>query len=370
MPKNQIKRPFFHPTFGSRPAQIVGRNKEIEQFLSGLQNPVGSRERCTFFIGQRGMGKTALLLELAEKAADYGYVVALVTAYEDMPDEIIEIIQQKGQKYLPKERGRKVQGVDAGAFGFSFGLTFSDEVTAQYGFRTKLSLLSDRLEEYDKGILILIDEAKTSEAMRQIAVTYQHLIGEDKNIAIAMAGLPQAISGVLNDDVLTFLNRANKVHLEAIRNTEIRIYFKKAFEQMEISISEELLEEAVRATHGFPYLMQLIGYYMIQYADEKKMITRPILGSVLTASRKDMEENVFEPILKPLSENDVIFLKAMAQDEGASKSADIGERLGKGNSFVQPYRARLIEAGVIESPRKGYLEFAIPYLKEYLRNVE
>lgn len=34
---------------------------------------------------------------------------------------------------------------------------------------------------------------------------------------------------------------------------------------------------------------------------------------------------------------------------------------------MQPYRARLIDAGLIESPRKGELVFAVPYLADYVR---
>jgi hypothetical protein len=30
---------------------------------------------------------------------------------------------------------------------------------------------------------------------------YQHLVGEGKNVIIAMAGLPHAISDILNDEV-------------------------------------------------------------------------------------------------------------------------------------------------------------------------
>lgn len=33
-------------------------------------------------------------------------------------------------------------------------------------------------------------------------------------------------------------------------------------------------------------------------------------------------------------------------------------------------RKRLIEAGVIEAPRRGELVFAVPYLSEYLQNMD
>lgn len=65
----------FQPTFGNRPEQYIGRDGVIEQFMEGLREPIGSRNRCTLFLGQRGMGKTALLLELSDRATKTGYVV-------------------------------------------------------------------------------------------------------------------------------------------------------------------------------------------------------------------------------------------------------------------------------------------------------
>ena len=64
----QINHVVFQPTFGNRPNQYIGRDRVIEQFIMGLQEPIGSRNRCSLFLGQRGMGKTALLLELSDRA--------------------------------------------------------------------------------------------------------------------------------------------------------------------------------------------------------------------------------------------------------------------------------------------------------------
>ena len=83
----------FQPTFGNRPEQYIGRDGVIGQFMAGLKEPIGSRNRCTLFLGQRGMGKTALLLELSDRASKEGYVVARVTAHEGMSQAIIEQFQ-------------------------------------------------------------------------------------------------------------------------------------------------------------------------------------------------------------------------------------------------------------------------------------
>ena len=112
----------FQPTFGNRPVQYIGRDGVIEQFMEGLSETVGSRNRCTLFLGQRGMGKTALLLELSDRASNAGYVVARVTAHEGMPKAIIEQFQLNGSQYFKDEK-RKVSGMTAGVLGFSFGLT-------------------------------------------------------------------------------------------------------------------------------------------------------------------------------------------------------------------------------------------------------
>lgn len=355
----------FQPTFGNRPLQYIGRNDVIEQFMAGLREPIGSRNRCTLFLGQRGMGKTALLLELSDRAQETGYVVARVTAHEGMPQAIIEQFQLNGSKFFNDDK-RKLTGVSAGALGFSLGLTFSEAAERQYGFRAKMSLLCDKLAEKNKGALILIDEVRTSAAMREVAAAYQELVGDRKNIAIAMAGLPHAVSSVLNDSVLTFLNRAIKVELGLISTQLIRAYYERAFRSIDIKASDEILNRAALSTRGFPYLMQLIGYYMIQYTQEKGIVTNAIMDKAEEAAMKDLEDNVFKPILTPLSDNDRIFLQALARCGGTVTTAKLQDMLGKEGPAIQPYRKRLIEAGIIEAPRRGELVFAVPYLSDYL----
>lgn len=365
MNKKEDIHSLFQPTFGNRPEQYIGRDGVIEQFMAGLTEPVGSRNRCTLFLGQRGMGKTALLLELSDRAQKAGYVVARVTAHEGMPQAIIEQFQLNGSKFFNDDK-RKLTGVSAGALGFSFGLTFSEAAQRQYGFRSKMSLLCDKLAEKGKGALILIDEVRTSAAMREVASAYQELVGDRKNIAIAMAGLPHAVSSVLNDSVLTFLNRATKVELGLISTNLIRAYYERAFKSIGIKVSDEILDHAALSTRGFPYLMQLIGYYVIQYTSKDETVTDDIMNKAEQAAMKDMDDNVFKPILSPLSDNDRIFLQAIARCGGTVTTSKLQAKLGKKGPAIQPYRKRLIEAGVIESPRRGELVFAVPYLADYL----
>ena len=56
----------------------------------------------------------------------------------------------------------------------------------------------------------------------------------------------------------------------------------------------------------------------------------------------------------------------MAQDQSSSRTADIARRIGEEAQYTNVYRARLIAAGIITPAGYGKVQFAIPYLREYL----
>ena len=58
----------------------------------------------------------------------------------------------------------------------------------------------------------------------------------------------------------------------------------------------------------------------------------------------------------------------MSQDDGPSKMADIATRLGESGNYVGQYRLRLLDAELIVSRVRGLVDFALPYLRDYLRD--
>lgn len=47
--------------------------------------------------------------------------------------------------------------------------------------------------------------------------------------------------------------------------------------------------------------------------------------------------------------------------------ADIQQRLGVDVNYASQYRLRLIAAALIYPTRRGYVDFALPYIRGYLR---
>ena len=127
-------KPIFQPSFGNKPDRIVGRDEVLQEITEGLQSYPGSAERATFLMGQRGMGKTALLLETAERSKEFGYVAVRLTCGEAMLVNLIDMLQRAGSEFV-RERRKPVKGFTAGALGFSVGLTFTEEAQRSFGFR-------------------------------------------------------------------------------------------------------------------------------------------------------------------------------------------------------------------------------------------
>ena len=357
----------FVPSFGNRPGQLIGRDEILASFVQGLKSKPGSKERAVIFLGQRGLGKTVLLLELADLARKEGYIVASPTIVsKGMLGRIVEKIQDEGERFI-KNSKTKLTGGSLGAFGFSVGLQFSDRDRESKSFSYKLSKLCDALNVQGRGILILVDEVQANDSdLKELIIAYQELVGKNCNIAIALAGLPGAVSGTLNDKVLTFLNRAKKETLTPLKTREVEAFYKQAFRSLRIDVPDSLRMKMADAAKGSPYMMQLLGHYMSIYADGGKLVSDSILDLVMRRSEADFIQDICQTTLKTLSEVDIAFLRAMSVDADVSRVSDLSERMNAKADYIQIYKRRLLDAGVIEQCGRGLLRFAVPYLRESL----
>lgn len=358
----------FSPSFGNRPTRLVGRDATINALVKGLETRPGSRERSVVLLGQRGSGKTVLLWELADKATDLGYVVASPTIASDgMLDRIIEKLQDAGESHVGTAK-RRVSGGSVGVLGFSAGLQFTNSVQETKSPQYRLVQLVRKLNEYGKGVLILVDELQaSSNDIRQLVIAYQEMVGEGLNVAIVMAGLPGAVSATLNDKVLTFLNRAHKESMQALPASDVDAFFTTSFTQLGIDLPSNMRAKAVDGVKGSPYLLQLIGHNIVSFADDEGDITNQGFEEALDRAEKDFENDICQTSLAPLSDTDIAFAEALAELGSPAKMSNVAEKMGKSQDYAQKYRTRLLEAGIIEAPRRGEVAFAVPYLEGYLK---
>ena len=356
----------FTPSFGNRPTQLVGRRQVVRQLLAGLDTGVGSKGRAVVMLGQRGFGKTVLLWELADRAREHGFVVANPTSVrEGLLERVVEKLQEEGKQVVGQSKSR-VSGAGFGALGFSASLQFSREEQAKSP-EHRLTMLCRELTRRKLGTLILIDELQANDAeVRRLVGTYQELVGERLDVALVMAGLPGCVSATLNDRVLTFLNRARKVTLAPLATGDIDAFYRRAFRADGISIDPALRKEAAAATEGSPYFMQLMGHYLVSYADADGTVGRAAFDDALESARSEFEEDVCATTLAPLSCKDREYLRIVAELGGSCRTAAVAQAMGVTPDYAQRYRRRLLDAGVLEVAGHGLVRIAVPYLADYL----
>jgi hypothetical protein len=132
-------------------------------------------------------------------------------------------------------------------------------------------------------------------------------------------------------------------------------------------IGDEALELATQATKGYPFLIQLVGYHSWRQHPKEVEISLQDVEAGIPAAKRRMGAMLYGPELEGLSEIDRSFLLAMAVDEGPSAMSDLVKRLECDKNYASQYRRRLLAATVITEAGYGKVDFAIPYLRDYLR---
>lgn len=361
----------FTPGFGNSPPVLAGREDILAQFADALDDGPGSMGRATLYTGARGTGKTVMLNEVGSIAAERGWVVVHETA---TPRFVTRLVTQHLPTLLaehdPKATRSKLTGLTAplGIGGITWDSSNAHVVAA--GLRNQLELLCDLLAGHDTGLLITLDEIhhRQTGELRDFFTALQHLIRDGREIAFAAAGLPSEVSDLLSDEVLTFLRRADRHVLGAVGAGEVERTLRETVEAAGRSIGPVACARAAAATGGYPFLIQLVGHHIWRQHPDVAEITVDDVDTAIPAALRRMGALVHEQALKDLSHVDRSFLVAMATDDGPSKMSDIAARMGVDAKYAGVYRQRLLDAQMIESPERGMVAFALPYMRDYLRN--
>lgn len=355
----------FKPTAGALPPLLVGRDGDIEEFCESIDDGPGSPSRITIYTGPRGVGKTVMLTEVDDRVAQMGWITISDTATPGLIARIARATTRHLEE-LGEPARRAVTGFTLPVVGG--GLNMAPPPELQVDLREQMGHLLDILEANGTGLLLTVDEVHRTalEDMRALSTTYQHLTRDGRNVALALGGLPSSISDLLNDKVLTFLRRAVRVPLEDVDLADVSVALKTSINDSGREITDEALEAATQATGGYPFMIQLVGHQVWRKA-AAGLIDLPGAKAGIEAARKRLGATVHEAALADLSAVDRTYLVAMAQDDGPSRTSEIATRMGESAQYASVYRQRLIDAGIIEPVGYGLVDFALPYLREYLR---
>ena len=367
----------FTATVGKTPLVLAGRDEYLHDFDAAIQDGPGSHERISIITGPRGVGKTVLLNEFEEVAKAHTWHVISETTTRGFNDRIRDRAFNLLQE-LSSEPKRRLSSVNTPWFGLATEPVSGFSPTPT--LRSVLDELLGRQAEIDArhnqepvGLLITLDELHYAhmDEIIEFGTTVQHLVREDREIAVAMAGIPGAIKPLLAADEgrnpVTFLRRANRIETGMVSIEEVRRALEETTAQVGVTWSSDALDTASMATGGYPFMIQLVGQHAFRNLSGSK-INENAVSLGIGAARRKLGQLVHEPSIADLSEVDRTFLTAMSTDDGPSRMSDIAARMGVDAQYAGTYRKRLIDAEMIRPTSHGYVDYELPYMREYLRS--
>lgn len=360
----------FSASFGVSPPLLVGRDDIIDDFGTGLDEGPGAPERVTLFQGARGVGKTVLLNAVEDQAKERGWLTLSTTAQKGF----VERLQQDAlpellSEHHPSPVSRRMTGGGIASLA-SFTHENIDQYPRDRAVESMLRDLCSILDERGTGLLITVDEVhhKVTEELALFGSIVQHLRREELPIAVAMAGLPDAVEDLLSDrHAATFIRRADKHILTFVDDEDVARALREPVEGLGRQWAPEALEYAVSTADGYPFLIQLVGTHVWRKAGSSELLDLDAAKRGCELAQRKIGSLVHEPALNDLSAVDRSVLAAMALDDGPSSTAVLAERLNVEANYLGVYRARLIRAGMIVQVGFGLVDYALPHLREYLR---
>lgn len=358
----------FTPAFGGLPQVFFGRRKELDFAQAALDN-ANSPHRAFFITGNRGCGKTTLLERVSRLAADRGWTTVDVHSAH-ATQAVIEAIAGGTRRAVEKSAQPSALGISVGSL--------SATTTTEYSDASLGRLILERCKNLPKhhGLLITVDEIqKVPEAdAENLCAAAQLALRKGLPLMLVLAGLPGSKEKVASYEGCTFMQRAFDMRIGSLEVDETIEAFRSVFRQMPAyQANEDAIWEAGLFSRGYPYLMQLVGYYAVERAAERLSgssieIDRAQVRAVEPTALDAYRENVLSPILASLPPSLSDYLRAMCEaedDEGRIATGEVARRLGKTQSQVSSYRQRLIERRLIEPDGQGYARFLLPHVDEF-----
>lgn len=284
----------FKPNYPIYTGLFAGRFNEIERIDDALFQTAHGNPTNLLFLGERGIGKTSLLLlakyfangdiVLDTKKHNFLTIQLNVNNNTTISDFIIKFKKQL-QRELHKIN--KTQKVVENLWGFVKKLEISgfkinetgensieqliDDFT--YSFSDTINSLTSGTEIQKDGIVVIIDEADTACPNLRLGAFLKSLtetlVSENSNKALfILAGLPN-VTDVLRDSHPSSLRLFEEHTLKPLKKEEIEYIINRAIIEIDektglkIKLGENAIDKFYEVSEGYPHFLQQIGFCVI-----------------------------------------------------------------------------------------------------------
>jgi hypothetical protein len=376
----------YSPGAGLRPAALVGRDSELQDWSVALDRIENARSaRSIVLHGLRGVGKTVLLGEFHQQAEDRKWVSVMIEANTGRPlrealaralyPVVRELVRPKAGDKLKKALATfKAFSVKVDATGaWSFGLDVApaqgrgDSGELESDLSELIKDLAEAAQEQNRGLAILIDEAQdlNNDELKALCAICHQGGQRDWPFLLALAGLPNLPK--LLSEAKSYAERLFTYReITQLEQDAARQALTKPAATEGVSWEEAAVSYVVKETRSYPYFLQEYGQATWNAADGTTLTYDDArVGAV--SGQAHLDAGFYRGRWERAAPAQRAYLEAMAQDgEGPSQSGAVATRLGKTPTGVGPIRDSLIKKGLIYSPEHGQIAYTVPGMADFI----
>jgi hypothetical protein len=377
----------FTPGAGSQPPELAGRQTILDEAKVCIERlSTGQQARSQILLGLRGVGKTVLLNQFEDMAAEKGLYSAFIEAPESRKflDQLVPQIRKLILKFdrLAKV---KVQINEARIALRNFASVFKVKVgeielgvDPEPGIADSGDLAVDLTDllmttaaaasSAKTGVVLIIDEVQylTQEELSALIVALHRVSQKRLPLVLFGAGLPQLAA--LAGEAKSYAERLfDYPQVGALEKLEAQAALSEPVEELGVKFSSGALNKIVRQTKGYPFFLQEWGFQAWNLS-AGKTISEDVVPQATKAALARLDRGFFKVRLDRMTPREQDYMRAMAElGAGPHKSGDIAKTLGISVQSAGPIRTSLIEKGMIYSPAHGKTAFTVPMFDAYLK---
>jgi AAA ATPase-like protein len=385
-----ITNPYV-PGAGTPPPELAGRSRVLEQATVALARAKKGRSgKSLILVGLRGVGKTVLLVKIADLAGESGYEAMMIEAQEgkSLPSLIVpslrKVLFALDRIALATEKAKRglrvlrsfMNSVKISVGDVDFGLSIEPEKgTGDSGnLETDLSELFIAIGEAAKAggkvVVICLDELQyLSELEFGALIMAIHRVNQlQLPVILVGAGLPQILG--LAGESKSYAERLfdfPPIGALAVDDAKAAIEAPAAAES--VQFTSGALDEILRVTERYPYFLQQWAHEAWNLASQTP-IDFTVVQAATASAISSLDKSFFRVRFDRCTPSERRYLRALAElGPGPQRSGEIAEQLSVKPSTVAPARSNLIRKGMIYSQQYGDTEFTVPMFDAYMRRV-
>lgn len=377
-----IRNPYT-PGAGTRPAELAGRDREIENFKILLARLLEGRpDQSQIITGLRGVGKTVLLNAFEDLAENAGYL----TTFRELTQEtsVPELIARDAQRLL---RDLKLTAKVAEAVRAGLSTLSVFKLTDPHGFELSIDIkkleeqhLTDDLIELflqlgraaagkKVGIAFFFDEIQfiKEQEFRALISALHRAMQKQLPVTLAAAGLPQIPR--LAGEARSYAERLFQFpRIGALDEPASRAALVVPAEREAATYEEQAIERTLELTQGYPFYLQEFGKHIWNLAQSSPITVRDV-DAAAPRAEESLDRGIYEVRVQRATVKERRYLRAMAElGRGPYKVGAVAKAMGSTTTALSTVRQKLLDRGLIYATEDyGYIDFTVPRFDEYMR---